>query len=331
MEKEYPIVTKIKEKFGEQNISVASNGIMVCPTNHNYAIVGIKFNPEVYLVELASTGELSINARCNNAVNQSKEGFIRLERYGTQEECILSAKDFLTIGKLRVFDFIDSGVRESRLNNVVFRYYRKEAITRIWNSDGELIHEVPAKVVSFCGYHHGLCVTESETDSEYCHLYSLKNKKNVSDDLLYIDIEMLRKWPYYYSEDGTRYEDYTAFEKDNEDIVVFDNVNHTVVKTIPKHEVFDEYHLIKSNGALSFYAVRKANRWNILFGNSLISKVWFSSYKVYDDMGFTEEDEDFCRPEIIKCFDDESDFDILDLGYEQCKGKAFNWRYSNFN
>ena len=99
-----------------------------------------KLNEKEELIKISTCDEVS---ETNWSISGEPGKFIRLKRVAGEEECIISKKDFLTIGHERTFDFIDNGVRVSDEHNIAYRYFKDNNSTIVWNGFSEEIHKNP--------------------------------------------------------------------------------------------------------------------------------------------------------------------------------------------
>lgn len=335
-----PLVKLIYEKWNPEMITGIYGGIILSEINPNIALVNLyEYNTSrTYGCMVEMDGDcLNIIARYDDmfradSMKKQTDDFIELRR-NSGETCIVSGKDLLTIGKARIFDFIDNGLQ--RDYKYAYRYYRKENKTYVWNNVGELMYEVPFKAVNFI-YSQFIAIVESPKNEEYYQLYSLKNNALIESEPLVMDAKKVSSLPLYWPNNFSHDNNYFVFLSETESVVVFSTETHTVVKVIPDEEKYDMYHLIGRGTAAQvndMYIVKKDGLYNIQFNNRLLSSVWFKSYKIYDEDGYEEGDEYFFLPHTVKCILDEDEYDYFDLKPQSKykKGCLYSWRYENFN
>ena len=337
------IVEKIFEWFGCDNVYISKQKIMVSPQKTRAIVELAKGDSNVvYLFKLNEKEELIKISTCDEVseTNWSISGepgkFIRLKRVAGEEECIISKKDFLTIGHERTFDFIDNGVRVSDEHNIAYRYFKDNNSTIVWNGFSEEIHKIGGKVLLFIGYEDGLCLIANKKHPGFGTLYSLVKKTSIGSlDLKIQYFGLINKICFcqYINEKGEYENNLISLKTDTYEISVFDKIEHMFVGKVKIPSESEFYENILKNDVNSIIVVRKNGKFNIMISGRLISNVWFDSYESFDEFGNKRSFHDDSKiPYIIKCYEQEDKlfYDILDISVNNFEKCCYKWRYSHF-
>ena len=329
----------------------------------------------LYLVKKESNGtykrgcgfsKLGISDGCNRncgdripeCENDGKGKFIQLIDERNREECVMTTS-FKVVGiDTNNFDLLDFGVRiVNAIDGYAYRYSRRSGSTRIYNVFGDLVVEIPFKVVKFF-HDSNLCMVKYVNGIQ--KLFSIKDKRILDSDPLLLPIYGREGGclPEYVNEWGYFEKDKTAFlTRETFKLAVFDLITNLLVKYVDKpSENFTAQTRIVDNNIVGLdswdYTTKPTiasgiwivkndkNLFNIKCGNTLVSEDWFDDYELYDSQGSKIDKKcDYHRAALIKCTID-TDFDYFEIVqrrytnyWEQSKkdtSRYWKWRFGEF-